>query len=397
MKKLLIIGAGKYQLSGIKTANKMGIYTISIDGNSQAPGFEVSDEYYNIDIKDIDRIKEIADEEKIEGVVSFASEVTLPVAAKISDYLNLHFLDYQTAKRATNKFLQRKIFEENGVNSPGFYLIKNKDELKNIPTDLKPPLIIKPVDNSGSRGVFKVKNSNLEDYYYKSKKFSSNGDVIVEEFVNGVEFTVEAFANHDGTVTILGVSKKQKQESDYRVATELQYNKIDSLDLYNSICNVTKEAIKALQIKNTITHSEVIVEEKTNKVYPVEVAARSGGFGIFDKILPYISGVNVVEKLILASLGKKVKIESSDVAQKSAILKFIVPPPGVLENISLNKYEAMQGEKYEIDFFKDEGEEVEKLSSDGKRTGYIITYDEEYEKAKKLAEEIYSSIEITVC
>jgi len=166
------------------------------------------------------------------------------------------------------------------------------------------PLIVKPNDSAGSRGVSVVKDkSALFEAFNSARRQSRIGEVILEGFIEGKECTVEGLT-YDGRTEILAISEKKKIEGEYRVATDIVYPSAFSDGIIKDIKRTVKRAVKAIGIDMGPTHSELIVTPEGKPVL-LEVAARGGGFGIFSTIVPLISGVDIVKETIKICLGEK--------------------------------------------------------------------------------------------
>ena len=195
MKKILILGAGIYQVPLIKTAKEMGIYTIvaSIPGNY--PGFEYADKVYYENTVDYDAILKIAREEKIDGIVTAGTDVAVITIGKVCDEMGLSGLSFEAAQIAANKLLMKEKYEEFGVRTARFRKIHLN--CADIPTEVESlnfPLIFKSVDSSGSRGIVRVDSVSEFDAALAEVKNNTRSDYfIIEEFIEGEEFGAQAF------------------------------------------------------------------------------------------------------------------------------------------------------------------------------------------------------------
>ena len=157
MKKILILGAGIYQVPLIKTAKNLGVYTIvaSIPGNY--PGFEHADKIYYENTTDYDKILEIAKEEQVDGIVTAGTDVAVITIGKVCDELGLTGLSFEAAQIASNKSLMKTKYEEYGVRTARFRKIPfTETDLCTAVSELSFPLIFKSIDSSGSRGIIRV-------------------------------------------------------------------------------------------------------------------------------------------------------------------------------------------------------------------------------------------------
>ena len=391
MDKILFIGAGLYQLPGIIKAKEMGLAVVAVDGDINAPGFKFADMPLVIDVKDIERCIKIARDHQVDGVMTIASDIAVPTVAAVAEKLKLPGISSEVAKIATNKALMRKRFAEKGLPSPKFRTSTNLQGVRNSIQILGLPVVIKPIDNAGSRGVSKISSiMEIENAFLHAFENSREGEVIIEEFMEGIECTIEGMT-YNGKTEILAISQKKKPEGHYRVATDLTYPPDFPLEIINEIEKITKLAISAIGINMGPTHSEVIVTTDGPKL--VEVAARGGGFDVFTKVVPIVSGVDTIGETIKMSLG--INPDISPKHSRSVVLRFFAPPSGILKGIE-GIDEAKSVEDAEFGFYKEIGDEIIPLATDGDRTGYIITWDNTRRSAVKKADMIEDKIRFVV-
>ena len=208
MKKLLIIGASILQLPAIKKAKEMGLYVAVVDFNPQAVGIPYADEYFNASTMDEDAVLNVAKEFKPDGIMTLATDMPMRGVAKVSDALGLFSISYETAVKATDKYEMIKAFQEHQVPAPWFHLIKDSEELSQLKDKITYPCIMKPTDNAGSHGVVKIHSyEELIDKYEYSHACSRRGNVIIEEYLDGQEVSVEVMVV-DGKINILQITTK---------------------------------------------------------------------------------------------------------------------------------------------------------------------------------------------
>jgi len=391
-KTLLVIGTGNYQYPGILKAKQMGLTVIGTDYDPNAIGAKDCDHFYVIDVKNKEENLKIAQKHKIDGVVSFATEIAVPTVSYIAERLNLPGIDYETAINATNKLKMRQIFEKERIPSVKFFEVTTLESLIEAVDDIGFPAVLKPADSSGSRGVTVIHSKEeLSNAYNRAIGYSREESCIVEEFFEGIECTIEGFS-YKGNHTVLAISQKEKPETKYRVATELFYPPTFTKDKIDKIEKTVTNAVVALGIDNGMTHTEVIINE-SGDLMVVEVAARGGGFGISNKIIEFISGFDPITALILLSIGENIEVNVE--THNSAILKFYAPTPGILEKIiGVEKLKDIQNT--EVEFFINEGEVIPPLMTDGSRTASIISWGKNREEVSKHVSEVEEAIEFKI-
>jgi biotin carboxylase len=195
MKLIMILGASILQLPAIQKAKEMGLQVIAVDMDKNAIGFKYADICLEVSTIDIPSVIEAAKKYKIDGIMTLASDMPMRTVAAISKEMGLIGITEDTAIKTTNKAVMRQCLKENKVPIPAFYKAITKEQYLKVLGNFESKCIVKPADNSGSRGVFFIKNisdKDLIDYAFEySKKYSRNGEIIVESFMEGYEVSVE--------------------------------------------------------------------------------------------------------------------------------------------------------------------------------------------------------------
>src|SRR4030042_2867960 len=257
---LLIFGGGINQLGLIREAKKIGITTIVIDPQPHPPGKDEADFFYQVSGSDFKTTKKIAKEYKVNGIITGQMERPLRLMAKLAKELNLIFNSLGTIEKCTDKWLMKRTFHENSVPCANGILLKSSKELfKKLPESLSFPLIIKPRDSFSSRGVYKINSMDeLEFYFTETCGYSSTGDVIIEEFLEGKEFSVEAIT-YKGETTIIQYTEKFR--TPYPNVVEMGHLQPANIanEQKRKIENLVKKAIISLEIDNTASHSEIMI------------------------------------------------------------------------------------------------------------------------------------------
>ena len=192
MKRILIIGASILQLPAILKAKEMGYYVATADYNPEAVGIPFADEYFNVSTIDVDGVVKAAQEFGADGIMTLATDMPMRAVARACEVLGLNGISFETAVKATDKGEMIKAFEEHGVEHPWYFVAKDPDSFEQIFDKVTYPCIMKPTDNAGSRGVVKCNSAEeLREAYSYSSGESRGGAVIVEEYLQGPEFSIE--------------------------------------------------------------------------------------------------------------------------------------------------------------------------------------------------------------
>lgn len=395
MKKLMILGASILQVPAIKKAKDMGLYVIAIDIDKDAIGFAYADKSYVISTLDEEAVLDAARKEKIDGIMTIASDRPMMTVAKIAQEMNLSGIDCETALNATNKAVMRKCLQEAKVPIPLFYSVENKKEYLTNIKKFSNKCILKPADNSGSRGIFLIENTqdielvdNAYDYTYQ---FSNSGAVLIEEFMEGPEVSVESLS-FDGTCKVIAITDKLTTGAPNFVEMGHSQPTLLSKDLCDEIINITKKAVNSLGIKVGPAHTEIIVTEEGPKI--VEVGARLGGDNITTHLTPLSTRVDIVKNTILISLGEKIEINNID--NMGAAIRYFSTDRGVVQEIiGFEKANKLDGIK-EIKSFISVGSTTNEIKSSNDRSGYIIAQADDAKNAIKICENALDLIQIKV-
>ncbi len=202
--RILILGAGVMQLPALRWARQQGWEIYAADGNSSAPGVGLADHFVPVDLTDIEGMiaaaGEIHQENGLHGVFTAGTDFSYTVA-RVAEALRLPGLPPAVALNASRKDKMRQVFAEHGVASPKFVKLTPEERPELALERLCLPLVVKPVDNMGARGIRRV---DTADEYHRAveaaRRFSRAGIVIVEEYIEGPEFSIDALVVEDEIV-----------------------------------------------------------------------------------------------------------------------------------------------------------------------------------------------------
>lgn len=393
MKKLLIIGASILQLPAIKKAKEMGLYVAVLDFNPNAIGIPYADEYFNASTMDENAVLEVAKEFKPDGIMTLATDMPMRGVAKVSDTLGLHSISYETAVKATDKYDMIKAFEEHNVPAPWFYLVKSFDELVSLKDKINYPCIMKPTDNAGSHGVVKIHSyEELLDKYEYSHGCSRRGNVIVEEYLDGDEVSVEVMVV-DGKVNVLQITDKLTTGAPYFV--EMGHSQPSRLDveIQNKIKDVAERSCKAIGINKGPAHVEMKVTSQ-GEPKMIELGARMGGDNITTHLVPLSTGIDMVECTIRIALGETVDVTPT--LNCGSAIRYFEAPFGKIKSIEgVEEALKIDGVK-QISFTKNVGDESTPIHCSNDRIGFVIAQAGTAEKAVEICEKVVKKIEIEI-
>lgn len=382
-KKLMILGASILQLPAIEKAKEMGLDVVVVDMNPDVVGFKVPGiEKEIISTIDIQAVISAAKRHRIDGIMTLATDMPMRTVAAVAKEMNLIGIDEETALKATNKAEMRKALQVNNVPIPKFYVVSNKDEYKDVVKQFNVPFIVKPADSSGSRGIFEVKDIHNEDLiveaYEYCHPFSRVGDVVVEEYMEGPEVSVETLTVN-GECHVIQITDKLTTGAPHYVEMGHSQPTMLSKEIAEQISKVAKAANKAIGIKNGPSHTEIIVTKQGPKI--VELGARLGGDNITTHLVPLSTGVDMVECCIKIALGEIPDIKKK--WNKGSAIRYFEQHAGVIDSIEgVDKAEEIDGVQ-QISIVHGVGEEVTEINSSGERMGFVIAQDVDVDAAIK--------------
>lgn len=303
-KTILIFGAGLNQVELIKAARELGVTSVVVDPMENPPGAALADFYYRVGGQDYARTKEIALHHHVDGIVTAQMEKPLRIMAKLAKELGFIFNSPSVIEQCRNKYLMKCAFEKGGIPcAKGLLFSKDvKPALSELSKNgLTFPLIIKPVDAFSSRGVYKVNDiDELLMHIDETSSFATNGEYLIEEFIEGNEYSVEAIT-FKGNTHIIQIT--EKFTTPYPRTVELGHLQPARItDLQKNIIQVALvNAIKALGIDNTATHMELKINNDVVKI--IEIGARLGGDFISSYLTKASTGVSMDKAAIQVALG----------------------------------------------------------------------------------------------
>lgn len=298
MKKLAIIGASYLQLPLVLKAKEMGLETHCFAWEDGAVCRIVADFFYPVSILEKEQILELCESIDIDGITSIASDAAVPTVNYVAGKMGLTGNQFADAKVCTDKYQMRHRFAEFGVSSPNFVISADGYSIEGF----RFPVIVKPTDRSGSRGVKKiVSEGDLQVAVARAKHESFSGNAIIEEYISGTEVSVESIS-WKGKHFILAITDKVTTGAPSFVELEHHQPSQLSADIQQKIKTETLKALNALNIQFGASHSEFKITVD-GKVFAIEVGARMGGDFIGSNLVQLSTGYDFVKGVIDVALG----------------------------------------------------------------------------------------------
>ena len=301
-----MLGGSLYQTYAIKEAVKMGYYVITCDYLPSNPGHKYAHEYHNVSTTDKEAVLELAKRLNVDGIVAYASDPAAPTAAYVCEKLGLPTSPYQSVEILSKKHLFRQYLAEHGFNVP---LAKSYTSYEDAEKDIdsfKLPVMVKPVDSSGSKGINKlVDKKQLKDFFKDAQSYSRVKIVIIEEFIEkqGPQISGDAFSV-EGKLVFHCLGNEfysTKVDKDFAPLGEC-WPTIMPHSVIDQLTQDLQRLISSLGMKSTAYNVEAIYGND-GKVYILELGARSGG-SLIPQITALATGVDMVPYVIKAAMGE---------------------------------------------------------------------------------------------
>lgn len=306
MKKILMLGGSLYQAYAIKEAKRLGYYVITCDYCPENPGHQFADEYHNVSTTNKAAVLKLAKELQIDGIVAYASDPAAPTAAYVAEQLGLPTSPYKSVEILSNKDLFRDFLQKNGFNCPKAKGYTKAVDARNDTHLFQLPVMVKPVDSSGSKGITKLTDwGNLDAAIEEALSYSRSKRFLIEEFIvkKGHQISGDAFSV-DGKLAFYCFGNEfynPNCDKDFAPLGECWPFQMDE-QYIEDLTEQLQRLFTLLGMRSNAYNVEAIVGEDEN-VYLLEVGARSGG-SLIPQVTEYATGVNMVTYVIKAAMGE---------------------------------------------------------------------------------------------
>lgn len=381
----MVLGAGTFQVDGIRKAAALGCHVTTVDYLPDNVGHRYGHHYVNASTVDRTAVLQAARDLRIDGICTFSSDAAVPTVAHVCDQLGLPGPSSKAAETMSAKHRFREFLRSAGLACPGFISGIDIDEMASRVASLPLPLIVKPVDTSGSRGISRLDTSDptaLRAAFDKAQSFSPTRTVCIEEFVAGTEVGGDAILV-DGRVSFISITHKYLQ--DFVVTGHRLPTNISEAD-QKRVCEHVEEVCEALGYAQGPLNFDAIVGP--GGITLLEISARNGGNGIA-AVIERATGVDVESATIQLALGRKPHLEgSSQVIRGAASLVFGSTTAGRIERMCTPD-ELLQRHPFVslVAFSRSIGDEVHPFEHNANLIGFAVfdcrdSY--EYERATEM-------------
>jgi biotin carboxylase len=396
MKKLLLLGGSSQQVIAIETAKRLGLYTVLCDYLSDNPGQFHADKFYQESTTDKERILQIAQEEKIDYIIAYASDPAAPTAAYVAEKMGLPTNPYKAVETLCNKDLFREFLSSNGFNTPRAEGYKSKEEAIADIGGFTLPIIIKPVDSSGSKGATVIRGEeDLEKAIDFAFSFSRGHRIIIEEFIEKKHPYLiggDIFVS-DGKVIQWGLMNCHRDSRvNPLVPVGKSYPPILSHDDLQAVKDTLKKLVTDLGIQFGPMNVELIVDAN-NRVFPIDIGPRSGGNMIPD-LLGMIFNCDVVEMSVRCAMGESVRVGMGDGIPYYATLNLHSNRKGIFERVEFSP----ELEQYIIrkNIYKNPGDDVNFFANAANALGIVFFKFPDQETMISMEEQMTEHVKIVL-
>lgn len=401
MRNALVIAGGAWQVPLIDKLHDKGYHVTVVDPYLTSAGVKIADAHIQKDVREKEAIWEIVKEmPKFDLVTTDQSDVSVETVAYVAERLGIPGNKEMVVEKFANKYLSRQYAQSVGVPVPAYTAVKTVEEIEAFIEQVGAPLIIKPCDAQSSKGIHKIEagatKAELEEYLADALQYSFVKTAILEQFVEGVEVTVEGFCAN-GKHRVMAMSRKKHFKMG--IASTLTYPANLAKHVEDAIIAADDRYVEQSGMEFGPTHAEYIVNEETGEFWLVEIASRGGGTRISSDIVKWVSGFDVYEALVACLEGREKEIDVKQVhpLHRSAELHFFDFGDGVIEHVvGVEAVKAIPGVAYsDLDVLQ-EGIELHSCKDDRSRQCFVIVFAENAEELKNTLNAIYQTLKVTM-
>lgn len=299
--KIAVLGANEPSIPFYRQAKRLGYEIIGIAWAEGAVCKPYCDKFYPVSFAEKEKVLEICHNENVDGILSFSLESALPTVVYVARRMGLVSNTEESIAITQSKYSQRQALQNAGIPVPRYFLIDGEDDFAKVKCNY--PVIVKPVDSGGSQGICKVESPDqLKEAYKYAVNYSRSSKAIVEEFVDGREFSVE-YISHKAKHYFLQVTDKVTSGAPRFVEMQHHQPADISEDLKQKIKNMVEAALTALKIENSASHTEIKLNSK-GELFIIETGARMGGDFITSDLVRLSTGYDFVEGAIKLAINK---------------------------------------------------------------------------------------------
>lgn len=393
-KTLLVVGAGYGQIPAIKVAKDIGLRVLTVDRDQNAPGMVLADESFLIDIMDKESVLTLAIKQKIDGIITLQSDHGVPTVGYINDHLGMKGVSLETAINCSHKTKCRIKLKEKNCAQPDFKFVRNISEAIKAVNKIGIPCVIKASDSSGSRGITKISSlEGIEKGVKEAFQHTKLKEIIVEEFVDGIEFGAQTFSVN-GKCDLVLLHNDTLSEPPYMIPIGHSFPFKDLSLKETELAKLKiKEAVEAIGIVDGPANVDIILDSNTREIKIIEIGARIGATCL-PELVEYHTGINWVEQAIKSAIGESVNL-TQIINQPVAAEIIFSKKNGVFWNYE-HTLKPDDFNVIEFELTVKEGENVSMLRKGTDRIGKIITIGKTVHEAEQKANKFRQNLNLII-
>ncbi len=388
----MILGASIYQVPLIRTAKRLGLYTIVASIPGDYPGFTLADRVYEINTTDKEAILEVCRKENVDGICTTGTDVAVATIGYVCERMGLAGVSEHAAQLATDKARMKEAFLAGGVSASEFRKVQSFEEACRAAEEIGFPVVVKRVDSSGSRGITLVKHrEELRDAYDSALERSGKPYVLVEEMLKGTEIGVDGMVQNGELVFLAPHEKFVYHTEKTTIPAGHGFPYRGSAAVLHEIEKQIKLAVKALGLDNCSVNADVFVDG--DRVFIIEMGGRTGATCIPELISLYC-GFDFYEKIIQNAFGETVSFEPEKKGVFCMAKLLMSPVNGTITEIDEAQLEKIRnsGVLVAIDF--PVGHAVEAMENGTTRIGHVVAEAECVEDLDQIIDRVYACIRV---
>ncbi len=398
--KIVVIAGTVWQIPLIKRLKEKGYFVVDFNLYPDSPAFQYADDFRIVDILDYEACSRYAEEIAPKAVLSDECDIATPSVTHVSERLGLKSIGSDMAELYTNKALMRKFGEKNGFATPRYFECGTAEQAVQAFHMLHTKMIMKPIDSNSSRGVYTIYDEKDIRRNFQNSMMYSKGEkkILLEEYIDGTEFTVDGIKTDLGHVS-LAVSEKKHYSFNENIACSLYFSYTNDRFDYEKLRDINDRFVNLSGLPYGLTHAEY--KYKDGQFYLIEIGARGGGNLISAEIVPLISGVDnygyLIDKTVGEKCDEKIYIDEK-MKSRCAVLKFFDSPDqsGILRKIIGEDFLKENEKVISYNINCQVGDKIVPAEDDSKRIGYYIAYGESREELDQLMQQIEDTFELIV-
>ena len=398
MKKLMILGGSRYALPVIEAAKKLGIYTITADYLPDNIAHKYSDEYVNVSIVDKEATLEVARRLNIDGIMSFGCDPGVITAAYVAEKMGLPNVGpYESVCILQNKGRFRKFLTEHGFTVPTAKGYKDVDKALEDIEMFHWPVIVKPTDSAGSKGVTRVNNPDeLKKSIEYALSYSRSSEFIIEDFItqHGFSSDTDSFSV-DGELKFVSFNCQRFDANAINPYTPAAYSWPSSMSTEHQeeLKNEIQRLIKLLGMRTAVYNIETR-EGTDGKAYIMEVSPRGGGNRLAE-CLRYATGVDMITNMVKYSVGLPIdNIEQKPCDGCWAEIILHSDKPGIFKELWVS--DEIISNVYERDLWIEEGDPVGGFEAANEAIGTLVLKMNSQEEINEVLSNLQSYVQVRI-